>query len=164
LGEEVRRVIRAVLMISLLTSVLVSGMGTHIRVDGVAAPAVNMLSEAVRSTALFRSLLETDLNDLVNDIPEIEGVYLENSQFFTVVHINYTSNLTDLEKIYFQFIVQDELEPKWYIKYVELNRGTSFPFPVPWPGFAIGELIVGFISQLPDPIIVPDHFQQYNRR
>ena len=115
----------------------------------------------------FESIFEKDLADIADSVPEIEEIYIKDyldirpiGHLWAFIRINYTSGLSDYEKIDLQYHVEGKLEVKWYIDIVEPNYYWRIPEdpPPPWPGFAIGDLNVAFINELPDPIRVPDHF------
>ena len=115
----------------------------------------------------FESIFEKDLADIADSVPEIEEIYIKDyldirpiGHLWAFIRINYTSGISDYEKIDLQYHVEGKLEVRWYIDVVEPNYYVGIPEnpPPPWPGFAIGDLNVAFINELPDPIRVPDHF------
>jgi hypothetical protein len=65
-----------------------------------------------------------------------------------VITINYSEGLSDEEKIFWQDHVDNQLELRWYVEGVARDLIIAIPEnpPPPWPGFAIGRLIVGFIE------------------
>lgn len=102
----------------------------------------------------FKEVFENDLLDIIRSIPEIEGIQVVsvNTAIQAVlIRISYTSGLSDADKVALQFSVESQLELKSYIRYVEPNFIVCIPEDPdcpPWPGFVIGELIVGFISAM----------------
>ena len=113
---------------------------------------INVPQAIAQETYPFETIFKEDLFEIATSIPNIESIYVDHYSghppelFWCVIRINYTSGLSDYEKVYLQYNVQYQLEPKWYIRYVEPNYIYWIPEmpPPPWPGFAIGELIVGF--------------------
>ncbi|MCK4478194.1 right-handed parallel beta-helix repeat-containing protein [Candidatus Bathyarchaeota archaeon] len=104
----------------------------------------------------FELTFRRDLGNLTDSTPEIEELYIKSYLDMTpialwaFVKFNYTQGLSDLEKIALQDNVQDELESKWYINFVERNYAIWIPEdPPPWPGFEIGALNVRFVSVFP---------------
>jgi hypothetical protein len=100
----------------------------------------------------FEDIFKEDLLAIAEDNPKIESINIESwsdhrpSAIWALIQINYTAGLSDDEKIAIQYDVQHQLEPKLFVDYVEPNYIFTIPEePVPWPGFVIGELIVGFI-------------------
>jgi len=105
----------------------------------------------------FELTFRRDLGNLTDSTPEIEELYIKSYLDMTPIALwasvkfNYTQGLSDLEKIALQDNVQDELESKWYINFVERNYAIWIPEdpPPPWPGFEIGALNVRFVSVFP---------------
>ncbi|HEY4675099.1 MAG TPA: dockerin type I domain-containing protein [Candidatus Bathyarchaeia archaeon] len=101
----------------------------------------------------FEDIFKEDLLEIAEGNPKIESINIESwsdhrpSAIWAVIQINYIAGLSDDERIAIQYDVQNQLEPKGYIDYVEPNYIFTIPEnpPPPWPGFVIGELIVGFI-------------------
>jgi len=97
-------------------------------------------------------IFEEDLLEIANSVPQIESIYIKSwldfrpsGHLWSFIRINYTSGLSDDEKIAIQYDVQHQLESKWYIDIVEPNYIFTIPEePVPWPGFVIGDLNVAF--------------------
>jgi hypothetical protein len=101
----------------------------------------------------FKDIFEKDLSDIASSVPNIEQIYVVRYfDFIRTVHIriNYTSSLSDNEKVDIQYNVQHQLIEKWYIKTVGPNFILTPPEepPPPWPGFVIGELLVGFMEPI----------------
>lgn len=97
-------------------------------------------------------ILKNDLIEIANSVSQIERVYIDYWLWSDVckVNIEYAPGLSDYEKVDLQYYVQYQLEPKWYIRYVEPNH-IYCPMWLdgdcpPWPGFVIGELLVGVRS------------------
>jgi hypothetical protein len=100
----------------------------------------------------LEDIFKEDLLAIAEGNPKIESINIESwsdhrpSAIWALIQINYTAGLSDDEKIAIQYDVQHQLEPKLFVDYVEPNYIFTIPEePVPWPGFVIGELIVGFI-------------------
>jgi len=103
----------------------------------------------------FEDIFKKDLIDIANTTPKIESIYIKSwldfrpsGHLWAFIRINYTAGLSDYEKIDLQDYVQRQLESKWYIAIVERNYYVAICIwptpPVPWPGFAIGDLNVAF--------------------
>jgi len=100
----------------------------------------------------FKAVFEQDLSNTTRGNPQIDSInVVEIFNFISavVIRINYTSGLSDLQRIELQNSVKNQLQTRWYIENVDLNfiacipENSSCP---PWPGYVIGDLIVGFIS------------------
>lgn len=103
----------------------------------------------------FEDIFKKDLLDIAGSTPKIESIYIKSwldfrpsGSLLAFIRINYISGLSDWEKISLQDSVQRQLESKWYIAIVERNYYYVIQIyptpPVPWPGFAIGDLNVIF--------------------
>jgi len=98
----------------------------------------------------FEDFLRNDLLEIADSVDEIDQIYIVYRVILGVykIEIEYVPNLSDYEKVDLQYYVQHQLESKWYIGYVQPNYiycwawvdGEECP---PWPGFVIGELLVG---------------------
>ena len=102
----------------------------------------------------FKTIFDKGLRDVVKDTPKIQDIVVELNMAFewsVVIRLDYSSGLSASQKIELQKSVQSQLQSKWYINYVGNNGITCIPEDchIPWPGFVIGELIVGFL-----PLIV----------
>lgn len=98
----------------------------------------------------FEDLFRKDLLDIANSTPKIENIYIKNwldirpTGLLVFIRISYTAGLSDYEKISLQDYVQNQLESKWYIDFVERNGYVTIPgVSPPWPGFVIGDLNIG---------------------
>jgi hypothetical protein len=100
----------------------------------------------------FKDIFEKDLSDIASSVPQIEQIYVVTYFDFirtVLIRINYTSGLSDNEKIEIQYYVQHQLKEKWYINLVALNHIFTPPEQTPpWPGFVIGELLVEFTEPI----------------
>jgi len=96
----------------------------------------------------FIKVLKIDLRDIAATKDNITGIritdwlVIPDHSAWTLLRLQYIPDLTDQRKIDLQFYVMDELEPKWYAEYVEVNYFVS-PDSSPPPGFMIGEIILG---------------------
>ncbi len=109
----------------------------------------------------FQTVFEQDLANITSNNPQIQGITVVSVYNWTVlfmhsvrIRINYTTGLSDLQKIDVQNSVKNELQNKSYIRFVDPE--TIFTIPEnpkpPWPGYIIGELLVTFILT-PDNLI-----------
>jgi parallel beta-helix repeat protein len=124
-----------------------------------------VLVKSMVATYPFEDIFKKDLLDLANGTPKIESIYIKSwmdtrpsGHLWAFIRINYTAGLSDHEKISVQDYVQRQLESEGYIDIVERNYiyvycGYPSP-PVPWPGFVIGDLNVGFKSVTADSNVV----------
>ncbi len=111
----------------------------------------SVLLSSLAVAFIIEEIFAEDLQMIADGILQIENIYIRSwidarprGRLWGCIKINYTSGLSDLEKISIQDDVQDQLESKWYVDVVERNYIITIPeVPVPWPGFAIGELNVG---------------------
>ncbi len=98
----------------------------------------------------YRRIFEEDLVQISDSIEQIVGIEITDYFDFietAVIEIEYTTELSDPEKISWQDSVEHSLESKWYIKHVSRNMIFTIPEKTPpWPGFAIGELLVRFVE------------------
>lgn len=96
----------------------------------------------------YEHIFRKDLRRISKHVPQIELIYIVdyyNIINSALIRINYTSGLSDDEKISLQYYIQQQLESKWYVNTVEPNYIYESPDePPPSPPFIIGELIVGF--------------------
>ena len=102
----------------------------------------------------FKTVFDKELRDVAEDTPQIQDIVVEQNIAFdwsVVIRIDYPSGLSACQKIKLQESVQGQLQSEWYINYVENNMYFCIPEDchIPWPGYVIGELIVGFL-----PLIV----------
>ena len=153
-----RRATSVVMLTLLLIGMSMLGVqwisADKITLDSRETDAHARFSEAVQGSFPFERIFRNDLLDISNSIPEIDEIYIDHYvdirpiALWALIRINYTSGLSDIEKVGLQYNVEDELRLKWYVDYVEPNFYFWIPenLPPPWPGFAIGELIVGFID------------------
>jgi nitrous oxidase accessory protein NosD len=153
-----RRATSAVMLTLLLIGMLTLGVlwtsADKITPHSGQTDAHARFSHALQSSFPFESIFRNDLLDLANSIPEIEEIYIHHYTdirpvaFWALIRIDYISGLSDIEKVNLQYNVEAELESRWYIDYAEPNYIFWIPEdpPPPWPGFAIGELLVGFID------------------
>ena len=109
----------------------------------------------------FQTVFEQDLASITRNNPQIQEISVVSVYNWTfifmhsvLVRINYTSGLSDLQKIDVQSSVRSELQNKSYIRFVDPDWISTIPEnpPAPWPGYIIGELLVTFILT-PDNLI-----------
>lgn len=153
-----RRVTSVVLLTLLLIGMSVLGVqwtnADEITLHNRETNVHTRFSEAVRGAFPFESIFRSDLLDIASNTPEIVEIYIKSYldirpiALWAFVRINYTSGLSDIEKINLQYNAEDELESKWYVDLVEPNYYAWIPEdpPPPWPGFVIGDLNVRFID------------------
>jgi len=117
--------------------------------------------EKVDSTeAQVEEKFAQDLENIVVAQPDIVAIhYFTMSPSSFKLTIEYSDGLSDTQKVSIQNWLQSQLESKWYIRYVHPNY-IICPVDVfcpPWPGFAIGELLIGLGVE--DSIITGTKYQ-----
>jgi hypothetical protein len=99
----------------------------------------------------FKSFFELHLLEIKEGIPKITRIYVAKYYGFircVLVKIEFSPELTDYQKVYIQYMVQAQLSPLCYVQYVQPNYIVTLPEepPPPWPGFVIGDVLVGFME------------------
>ncbi len=100
-------------------------------------------------TYAFKTVFEEDLLNITFHSEHIQGIYVVKGLGFwlILIRINFTFGLPDSQKVDLQASVREQLQAKWYTSAVDQNSILCIPEDchIPWPGYVIGELIVGFI-------------------
>jgi len=143
-----------------ISLLLVSSMLTaHARTTAAAtiAPDLTLTSvdiqffyaqiRATYNDQIFRIWLESDIASIAEGYPEIERINVKSwSTRFCVIRFTFVPGLSSTYKVLLQSQVQSIIQTRWYTRYVEPNYIICIPenpFCPPWPGYVIGELIIG---------------------